>query len=66
MALYLSIYNICIYVSQLAKNLPEMQETWVQPLVREDPLEKGKATPSSNSGLGNSMDCVHGVTKSQI
>ena len=46
-ALYLSIYNICIYVAQLAKNLPEMQETWVQPLVREDPLEKGKATPSS-------------------
>ena len=32
----------------------------------EDPLEKGKATHSSYSGLENSMDCiVHGVVKSQ-
>ena len=29
------------------KNLPEMQETWVQSLGWEDPLEKGKATHSS-------------------
>ena len=27
------------------KNLPAMQETWVQSLGWEDPLEKGKATP---------------------
>ena len=26
---------------------PAMQETWVQPLGREDPLEKGLATQSS-------------------
>ena len=32
---------------QLVKNLPAMQETWVQPLGWEDPLEKGKATLSS-------------------
>ena len=35
-----------------------MWETWVQALGWEDPLEKGKATPSSNSGLENSMDCI--------
>ena len=29
------------------KNLPSMQETWVQSLGWEDPLEKGKATHSS-------------------
>ena len=29
------------------KNLPAMQETWVQSLGWEDPLEKGKATHSS-------------------
>ena len=34
-------------VVQLAKNLPAMQETWVQSLGWEDPLEKGKATHSS-------------------
>ena len=31
-------------VAQLLKNLPAMQETWVQSLDREDPLEKGNAT----------------------
>ena len=34
-------------VAQLGKNLPAMQETWVQSLGWEDPLEKGKATHSS-------------------
>ena len=29
------------------KNLPAMQETWVQSLGWEDPLEKGTATHSS-------------------
>ena len=29
------------------KNLPAMQEMWVQSLGREDPLEKGMATHSS-------------------
>ena len=32
---------------QSVKNLPEMQETWVQSLGQEDPLEKGMATHSS-------------------
>ena len=33
--------------AQLVKNPPAMQETWVQSLGWEDPLEKGKATRSS-------------------
>ena len=32
---------------QIGKNLPVMQETWVQSLGQEDPLEKGMATSSS-------------------
>ena len=32
---------------QLGKNLPAMQETWVQSLGWEDPLEKGKSTHTS-------------------
>ena len=35
-------------VAQLVKNLPAMQETWIQSLGWEDPLEKGKATRSSS------------------
>ena len=34
-------------VAQTIKNLPSMQETWIQFLSREDPLEKGMATHSS-------------------
>ena len=32
---------------QLVKNLPAMQETWVQSMGWEDPLEKGSATHAS-------------------
>ena len=32
----------------MVKNLPAMQEMWVQSLGREDPLEKEMATHSSN------------------
>ena len=45
---------ICVYyingaslLAQTVKNLPAMQETWVQSLGWEDPLEMGKATYSS-------------------
>ena len=31
----------------MVRNLPAMQETWVQSLGREDPPEKGLATHSS-------------------
>ena len=34
-------------VVQMVKNPPAMQETWVQSLGLEDPLEKGMATHSS-------------------
>ena len=34
-------------IAQLVKNLPTMQETWVQSLGQEDPLEEGMATHSS-------------------
>ena len=34
-------------VAQAVKNLPAMQETWIQSLGWEDPLEKGMATHSS-------------------
>ena len=32
-----------LLVAQMVKNLPVMQETWLQSLGCEDPLEKGKA-----------------------
>ena len=34
-------------VAQLVKNPPAMQETPVRVLVREDPMEKGKASHSN-------------------
>ena len=34
-------------MAQTLENLPVVWETWVQSLGREDPLEKGMATPSS-------------------
>ena len=34
-------------IAQSVKNLPAMQETWVQFLGQEDPLEKETATHSS-------------------
>ena len=53
-------------MAQLVKNLPAMQETWVQSLGGEDPLENGMGYPIQYSGLENSMDCiVHGVANSQ-
>ena len=40
-------YSWASLVAKLVKNSPAMQETWVQSLGQEDPLEKGKATHSS-------------------
>ena len=56
-------------VAQIVKNLPAMQEPWVQYLGREDPLEKEMAPHSSILSLENSMDrgawwaTVHGVSE---
>ena len=52
-------------VAPLVRYPPAMWETWVQSLVWDDPLEMGKANPLQYSGLENSMDEVHGVTKSR-
>ena len=53
-------------VAQTVKNLPTVQETWVQSLGWEDPLGKGTANPFQYSGLENSIDhIVHGVAKIQ-
>ena len=58
-------------MSQIVKNTPEMQETWVQALGWEDPLEEGMATHSSILAWRIPMDrgawqaTVHGVAKSQ-
>ena len=55
----------------MVKNLPAMQQTWVQFLGWEDPLEKGMTTHFLYSYLENSVDrrvwwaTVHGVAKSQ-
>ena len=57
-------YSWISLVTQLVKNQPAIQETWVQSLGWQDALE-GKGYPYLYSGLENSMDCiVHGVTKS--
>ena len=40
-------YSWASLMAQTVKNLPAMQDTWVQSLAWEDPLEKGKATHSS-------------------
>ena len=43
-------------MAQLVKNLPAVQETSVQPLGQEDPLEKEMATHSSILVWKNPMD----------
>ena len=55
--------------SQVVKNPPAMQKTWVRSLGQEDALEKGNGNPFQYSCLGNPMDrgawqaTVHGVVK---
>ena len=45
--LCLTVYLQQPLVAQMVKNLPAIQETQVQSLAQEDPLEKGMATSSS-------------------
>ena len=58
-------------MAQTVKNLPAVQETQVQSLDWEDPLEEGVATHSSILAWRIPMDrgawraTVHGVTKSR-
>ena len=57
-------------VPHMVKNLPEMQETWVQSLGSEGPLDKGMATHSTILAWRNPWTeepgGPHGVTKSWI
>ena len=54
----------------MVKNPPAMQETRVQSLGQEDPLEEENGNPLLYSGLGNPMDrgawqaTVHGISES--
>ena len=57
---------------QTVKNPPAVQETWVQALGQEDPLEQAMATHSSVLGWRiprteepGGLPTVHGVAKSQ-
>ena len=43
----LYLYTMYSLAAQMVKNLPAMQETWIQSLGWEDSLEKGMATHSS-------------------
>ena len=42
-----STYTSASLVAQMVKNLPVVQETWIQSLGREDPLEKEITNHSS-------------------
>ena len=63
-------YSWASLLAQTVKNLPVMQETWVQYLGWEDPLEEGMATQSSVLAWRIPTDrrdrkaTVHGVAKS--
>ena len=51
-------------MAQRVKNLPTMQETWVQSLAWEDPLEEGMATHISTLAWIIPMD--RGVWRATI
>ena len=59
-------------IAKLVKNLPAIQETWLQSLGQEDHLEKGMTTHSSILAWRIPMDrgagwaTVHGVAQSQM
>ena len=68
---YLLQYSWASLVAQTVKNQPSMQETWVQSLGWEDPLEEGMAACSNILAWRIPMDrgtwwaIVHGVAQSQ-
>ena len=65
------LHNETSLMAQQIQNLPAMQQTWVQSLTQEGPLEEEMTAHSSISCLRNPMDrgawhaTVHEVTKSQ-
>ena len=48
--------NNASLIAQMIKNLPAMQETWVQSLGWEDPVEKEMGNTLQYSCLENPMD----------
>ena len=64
-------FLVASLVAQMVKSLSAVQETQVQSLGREDPLEKEMATHSSILAWKNPMDrgawwaAIHGVAKSR-
>ena len=76
MCMYNIFIHVCIYiqaslVTQMVKNPPAVQETWVHSLGQEDTLGKDMATHSSVFAWRIPMDrgawraTVHGVAKSR-
>ena len=53
------------FMAQLVKNLPAMQETWVQSVGWEDPQEKGKDIHSNILSWRIPWTTVLGIAKSQ-
>ena len=53
-------------VAQLVKNLPAMQETWVQSLGWEYPREKGKATHSTPVFWPGEFHGLHSCKESDV
>ena len=51
-------------VAQTVENLSAIQETWVQSLSQEDPLEEGMATHSSVLAwrIPWTEETIHGIT----
>ena len=61
LAIFLALIGLSSLVAQSVKSLPAMQETWVQSLGWDDPLEEGMATHSSI--LAWRIPTVHGGHK---
>ena len=62
-------YSWASLVAQVVKNLAAIQETWVQFLDQEDPLQKGNGYPFQHFYLENPMDreawqaMIQGISK---
>ena len=63
-SLLVSCSGLCasLMVAEMVKNLPTVQETWVQSLVWEDPLEKGMATPNRRFVLFDPLHLISPCT----
>ena len=59
-------HSWALLVAQLVKNLPAMQETWVQSLGWEYPQEKGKATHSTPVFWPGEFHGLHSCKESDV